>query len=176
MLIERIERVAVAVATRFPRLRGVLWRAARRRAGRHHVGAIAVVLSSSGDVLVASHRFRRAHWALPGGWVHRHEEPSATVRREIMEEFELPVSVEGVVAAENHRVPGAPRRGPSGITIAFACRPADDDGPRPGVRSVEIDRVRWMAPAETVAHLTPFELEAIAAARRLLVNGRRTEC
>lgn len=167
---DRLERVAATVAVRVPVARGLLWRAARWRAGRHHVGVVAVVLDGSGSVLVAGHRFRAARWALPGGWVHRHEDPAETIRRELLEELGASVDVIGVVATESHGTARETGRGPSGLTIAFACRPVPG-GPEPAPRSAEITAAAWMSPSEAALDLTAFEQEAIAAALRLPASG-----
>ena len=110
---------------------------ARRRAGAHHVAVVAVVLDD-GDVLVAEHPFRFGAWALPGGWVHRFEDPFRAVEREVREELGIDVVAVEVVGCERQGNP-APVR-PSSLTVAIRCELRTSGRPAMALRSGELRR------------------------------------
>ena len=79
------------------------------------VGTVAIVDDADGRVLLARHTYRRSSpWALPGGWVRRGEDPSATIAREILEETGLTIDVLGALTVQ--------REGPRNLTIVYAAR------------------------------------------------------
>ena len=99
------------------------------------VGAVAIVEDGDGRVLLAHHTYRRsAPWALPGGWVRRGEDPSATVVREMLEETGLTVDVLGPLTVQ--------RESPRHLTIVYAGRVTGGTF-RP---SAEVSEVRFAAP------------------------------
>jgi 8-oxo-dGTP pyrophosphatase MutT (NUDIX family) len=78
---------------RYPRLAMALQRGMRLVQPRFTVGAVGVLLDSSGErVLLVEHVFHAIYpWGLPGGWINRHEDPAQTVEREFYEETGLHV-------------------------------------------------------------------------------------
>jgi 8-oxo-dGTP pyrophosphatase MutT (NUDIX family) len=143
---------------------------ARNAAGRHHVGAMAVVALPGRDaagpmVLLARHTFHGDRWGVPGGWVRRREDPAAACMREIREETGLDVRAVDLLGCELHAVDGVPVRY-GGLTVAYRCEllgPGDRD-PRPG--SVELAEVRWIPAGKALALVTGFERAMIAKALR----------
>lgn len=161
---------AVRLARRWPLALAVAHGMARRFAARHRVGALAVILDSAGQVLLVRHALRNSRWALPGGWIRSHEEPSSAARREVREELGLEVSTVATVASESHgarvRRVGGP---PSGLTIVVLCRSQRES---PDLhRSEEIIQARWMLPSEAVSRLSPFEAGALIEALARIDRG-----
>lgn len=155
------------LAADLPPTHGALRRLARRRAGRHHLAAIAVLIDGT-DVLVAEHAFHGGAWALPGGWVNAREDPFRAVEREVREELGVPVAAVAVVHCERQGRDVAVPKGPSAVTLAFRCRLLTPSRPADLALSGEVRSARWIDLAEAGAYLSPFEQEAIAATRRTI--------
>ncbi len=110
---------------------------------REPVVVVAAAIIRDGRVLAARKRPRAgrverspAEWELPGGKVEPGEADADALRREIVEELDLPVTV-------------ADRIGPEidlGDNRVLRCFAAGADGGTP--RSLEHDELRWLAPAE----------------------------
>jgi 8-oxo-dGTP pyrophosphatase MutT (NUDIX family) len=162
-------RRAVRFVARWPLARRIARSIARRLAGRHSVGAIAVVVDG-GNVLMVRHSVRRTPWALPGGWVRRREDPSAAVEREVFEETGARVHATHLLDCDLHAVGGHALRY-SGLTLAFRCTAERAVDAHP--RSVEILDVRWMPTEVALAASNDFERAMIRAAL-LLPAGRGT--
>jgi 8-oxo-dGTP pyrophosphatase MutT (NUDIX family) len=65
------------------------------------IGAMALIQDECGRVLVVEHTYRRhVPWGLPGGWLKTAESPEAGLKREVMEETGLHVSVQELLAAD----------------------------------------------------------------------------
>ncbi len=63
------------------------------------VGVSGVAMNEAGDVLLLRHRFHRRHpWGLPGGLLERGENLVQCWTREMREETNLTVAVDGLVA------------------------------------------------------------------------------
>lgn len=82
------------------------------------VGAVAVIRSADGRVLVARHtypvgRSRREVWALPGGAVEKYERIPQALRREVDQELGIAVAVERLLLVDTAE---APR-----LDFVFAC-------------------------------------------------------
>lgn len=82
------------------------------------VGAVAVIRSADGRVLVARHtypvgRSRHEVWALPGGAVEKYERIPQALRRELDQELGVEVSVERLLLVDAAE---APR-----LDFVFAC-------------------------------------------------------
>ncbi len=116
-----------------PRFRDVAlsWRSAPVR-----LGAVARIRDDDGRWLVVRHSYRRG-WGLPGGGLHRGEDPHDGLRRELVEEL-------GVQVELGHTVPVLV---PGRRNLAFVVDGRVLSGvPEP--RSPEIEQVRWCRPAE----------------------------
>jgi 8-oxo-dGTP pyrophosphatase MutT (NUDIX family) len=61
---------------------------------RPHVRGVKCVLTDGDRVLLVRHTYGRTEWDLPGGGIHRGEEPAAAARREMQEE--LGVEIDGL--------------------------------------------------------------------------------
>ncbi len=62
------------------------------------VGVSGVILNDQREVLLLNHRFHPRHpWGLPGGWIERNECIDEAWRREVREETQLEVHVEGIL-------------------------------------------------------------------------------
>jgi 8-oxo-dGTP pyrophosphatase MutT (NUDIX family) len=145
---------------------------ARNAAGRHYVGAIAVVAtaaSGSGPprVLLAKHTFHGDRWGVPGGWVRRREDPAAACVREVREETGLEVRAVDVLGCELHAVGDVPVPY-GGLTVAYRCEPFGpaDREPRPG--SIELAEVQWFQAADAMNRVHGFERAMIIKALRQL--------
>ena len=162
MILLEVRRRLVRCAARSSLLRELARSIARRCAGRHHVGVVAVVVDGT-DVLMARHTVRPG-WHLPGGWVRRREPPDAGAERELWEELGVRVRATDLLGCDVHAVGGRALRY-GGLTLAYRCsvERAADAHPR----SVEIDEVRWMPAATASAVTSGFERDSIAAALRL---------
>ena len=67
---------------------------------KYNLGVLAVVLDERGRVLLLRHRFRESGgWELPGGFIERGETLEGAIRRELLEETGLDVTVWRVVRA-----------------------------------------------------------------------------
>jgi ADP-ribose pyrophosphatase YjhB (NUDIX family) len=120
-------------------------------------GVTAVVLNPAGEVLLLEHAFRRRYpWALPGGWVERHEPLEAAIVREVKEETGLDIAVSHLVSARTfptHR-----------LDVVFACRLLSDAGAiRP---SAETPHWRWCAAGEYPPNVDPYSVELVQLAAR----------
>jgi 8-oxo-dGTP pyrophosphatase MutT (NUDIX family) len=148
---------------------------ARHLAGRHFVGAMAVV-ATDGDadhgarVLLARHTFHGGRWGVPGGWVRRREDPAAACAREVAEETGVAVRAVDLLGCELHAVDGVPVRY-GGMTIAYRCELVSAADQQPQARSWEVDEVRWVPAAEAMSLVTGFERAMIAGA--LAAGGER---
>ena len=60
------------------------------------LGAAAIILNGSGQVLLVKHTYGRLNWELPGGMVERGEGPEAAVLREVREETGLDVELKNL--------------------------------------------------------------------------------
>jgi 8-oxo-dGTP pyrophosphatase MutT (NUDIX family) len=113
------------------------------------VGVVAVVVNSAGEILLVEHVFHpTAPWGLPGGWIHRSEQPGHCVQREIREELGLEVRVSALLAAEVSL--------PNHLDFAFLCEPVGEIGQL----SFELLGYAWHAP-EKLPHLLTFHRFAV---------------
>ena len=133
----------------------------RTIAPSYTVGAMGIIERADGALLLVRHVYRR-HWGVPGGLLQRGEAPEEAVRREVLEEVGLRVTLVGeptvVVDPEPQRV-----------DIVFRANPATDtDASRVEPSSEEIIETRWFLPGELpeLQHETAGALIALARASR----------
>jgi 8-oxo-dGTP pyrophosphatase MutT (NUDIX family) len=109
------------------------------------------VLGHGGEVLVVRHTYGPPGWELPGGGLHRGEDPLAAARREMAEELglaELGLQALGVIAVHLHG---------RWVTLHLfgAELPERAVDPDP----VEIGAVGWIPRAGLVERLPPYAAE-----------------
>lgn len=120
---------------------------------RYTAGVVGVVFNGHGDLLLVEHVFHPANpWGLPGGWMERDEAPEETLRRELVEEVGLAVTVIRPLV-----VTSGPFR--HHLDIAFLCHA---DGEVTSLSS-ELSDYRWV-PCDAVPPLLPFHQQAVQAA------------
>jgi ADP-ribose pyrophosphatase YjhB (NUDIX family) len=125
----------------------------RLRQARFTLGAVAVVINTSDELLLVEHVFHPYFpWGLPGGWVDRGESPMQTVQRELLEELELAVEV-GPLLHVSVELPGH-------LDLAYLCTAT---GPV-GKLSAELLAHRWIH-LDDLPPLHRFQQVAIQAAR-----------
>ena len=125
-------------------------------------GVTAVVHNERGEVLLLEHAFRRRYpWALPGGWMGRHERPEIAVLREVKEETGLDVEVERLLTA---RTFPSPR-----LDVVYVCRLTGGS-----IRgSGETPRWKWCADGDYPRGVDPLDTRlggAVATFDRALPN------
>ena len=126
------------------------------------VGAVAVIRSADGRLLLARHtypvgRSRREVWALPGGAVEKYESIPQALRREVTQELGLNVAVERLLLVDTSEAPV--------LDFVFACTIRHGHF-RP---SSEVAEIGWFEPNHppdgmSARHLRLLEL--VAAERR----------
>jgi 8-oxo-dGTP diphosphatase len=102
---------------------------------KHSVSVAGIVVRDDGRVLVIR-RDDNGHWEAPGGVLELHESFEDGVRREVLEETGLKVTVQ--------RLTGV-------YALVYRCRPADGDT-HPTAEACE---VRWMTRAEVHSAMDP---------------------
>ncbi len=157
-MIARLHRLALAVYRVLP-VKGRRW-VVRTIAPSFTVGSMCLIERDDGALLLVRHAYRR-RWGVPGGLLHRGEEPTDAAIREVHEEVSLDVVLVGEPAVV---VDAAPQR----VDIVFRARPApgaDLEAAFPA--SPEILEARWFsadAPPE-LQHETSGALVAMARLR-----------
>jgi 8-oxo-dGTP pyrophosphatase MutT (NUDIX family) len=131
--------------------------------GRPHTrGVKCAVRDEAGRLVFVRHTYGdRRSWELPGGGLHRREDPEAAVRREMREELGL--ELEGLHAAG--RVEVASHHKHTELLL-FEGRAAGGGALR--VDAGEIAEVRWASPAQPPDPLGPDAAALLA----LLRDGR----
>lgn len=97
------------------------------------VGAAVLIFDSDGRILIARHTYRGGPpWGLPGGWVHRGEDPARAAVREVREETALEIEITGPLTVRIE--------GPAHLTVVYGARLAG------GVfhPSAEVSEVRFL--------------------------------
>lgn len=145
------------------RVLGFIWRRTPRRflrwgvrltQPRFAVSAGAIVFDAQGRVLLLRHVFRHGSgWGLPGGFLHKGEQPEAALRRELREEIGL--DVEDLQLASVRTIESAHQ-----IEILYCCRARNRAEPR----SFEVRKAAWFAPNELPRDLLPAQRQAIRSA------------
>jgi 8-oxo-dGTP pyrophosphatase MutT (NUDIX family) len=134
----------------------------RLRQPKFSAGAVGVVFDDLDRVLLVEHVFHPyTPWGLPGGWVDRRENPAETVRRELLEELCLEVTVGPVLVAEigygNH------------LDLAYLCRAVSTIG----ALSRELLAYRWYD-IQQLPKLYPFHHLAIQQAINVNQSNGKT--
>lgn len=130
------------------------------------IGAIGVIFSSQGQLLLVEHVFHPLFpWGFPGGWMNRNEEPDETVRREVREETGLNVEiVKPLLIARTKFLPAH-------LDVAYLCRTLDETAEIH--LSSELLSYQWIDPAvPTLPPMARFHHRVLRlAVKELAVMG-----
>jgi len=110
---------------------------------KHSVSVAGIVVSDDDRVLVIR-RDDNGHWEAPGGVLELGESFEDGVRREVLEETGLAISVERLSGVYKNLTHGI-------VALVFRCRPADGDT-HP---TAEAREVRWMTREQVEASMNP---------------------
>ncbi|MCV6988718.1 NUDIX hydrolase [Mycobacterium timonense] len=110
---------------------------------KHSVSVAGIVIKTDGRVLVIK-RADNGQWEPPGGVLELDESFEDGVRREVLEETGLRVTVEHLSGVYKNLTHGV-------AALVFRCRPAAGD-PHP---TAEAREVRWMTTEQVKASMTP---------------------
>jgi len=154
-VVRRLYRLMLGIFGRLPR--SVRRFAIRRMTPSFRVGAMCFVQRDDGALLFVRHAYRR-NWGVPGGLLHRGEEPAAAARREAHEE----IGVDVQLAADPVVIFDARARR---IDVVYACRLAGSDSEAIRPASAEILEARWFPRQE----LPDLQVETRNALRRLVL-------
>lgn len=87
----------------FPFPRGARSRIIRLANDRFLVGVMAVIMDDQNRILLVKNTYDpRYRWSLPGGWMGRHEQPEACIRRELAEETGYDLAVDRLIGTRSH--------------------------------------------------------------------------
>lgn len=135
------------------------------------VGVVGALLNDAGQLLIVEHVFHpKFPWGLPGGWMNRGEEPEQTIRREMLEETSLHITVIKPLLISRTRFM------PAHLDVAYLCRPQGDHIDREEIHlSSELLAYKWIDPRNPppMAHFHTRVLRA--ALRELAAEGNRLE-
>lgn len=119
---------------------------------KHSVSVAGIVFDDDDRVLVIR-RDDNGHWEAPGGVLELDESFEDGVRREVLEETGLEVSVERLTGVYKNLTHGI-------VALVYRCRPAGGDM-HP---TAEAREVRWMTREQVEASMTPaFAVRALDA-------------
>jgi len=110
---------------------------------QHSVSVAGIVVSDDGRVLVIK-RDDNGHWEAPGGILELDESFEAGVRREVLEETGLEVTVERLTGVYKNLTHGI-------VALVYRCRPA---GGEPH-STEEAREIRWMTKEEVQSAMVP---------------------
>jgi len=110
---------------------------------KHSVSVAGVVVRDDGRVLVIR-RDDNGHWEAPGGILELDESFEAGVRREVLEETGLAVTVERLTGVYKNLTHGI-------VALVYRCRPAGGE-PR---ATEEAREIRWMTKEEVQSAMVP---------------------
>ena len=110
----------------------------------------AAIIEQDGRFLVTRRPDHARHgglWEFPGGKLEGGESPAQALRRELLEELDLPVRVDAIFDVVFHRYDWGPV-----LILAYRCRPEHHR-----IRDLQVAEHRWLLPGELLT--LPF-LEA----------------
>lgn len=110
---------------------------------KHSVSVAGIVVRDDGRVLVIK-RDDNGHWEAPGGVLELDESFEDGVRREVLEETGLEVTVQRLTGVYKNVIHGI-------VALVYRCRPAAGDA-HP---TAEAREVRWMTREEIQAAMSP---------------------
>jgi ADP-ribose pyrophosphatase YjhB (NUDIX family) len=110
---------------------------------KHSVSVAGIVVRDDGRVLVIK-RDDNGHWEAPGGVLELEESFESGVRREVLEETGLAVTVERLTGVYKNLTHGI-------VALVYRCRPAGGE-PRAAEEACEI---RWMTKEEVQGAMVP---------------------
>lgn len=110
---------------------------------KHSVSVAGIVVRDDGRVLVIR-RDDNGHWEAPGGVLELEESFEAGVRREVLEETGLEVTVERLTGVYKNLTHGI-------VALVYQCRPA---GGEPHATD-EAREIRWMTTEEVQTAMVP---------------------
>ena len=110
---------------------------------KHSVSVAGIVIRDDGRIL-AIHRRDNQHWEPPGGVLELHETFEQGLRREILEETGVHITVDrltGVYKNLNRAI----------VALVFRCQP----GNQPRTTTAEATEIRWMTRNEITEAMDP---------------------
>jgi ADP-ribose pyrophosphatase YjhB (NUDIX family) len=110
---------------------------------KHSVSVAGIVVRDDGRVLVIK-RDDNGHWEAPGGVLELDESFEAGVRREVLEETGIEVTVERLTGVYKNLTLGI-------VALVYRCRPA---GGEPHATE-EAREIRWMTREEVRSAMSP---------------------
>ena len=110
---------------------------------KHSVSVAGIVVRDDGRVLVIK-RDDNGHWEAPGGVLELDESFEAGVRREVLEETGLEVTVERLTGVYKNLTHGI-------VALVYRCRPAGGDTHA----TDEAREIRWMTKEEVHSAMVP---------------------
>jgi 8-oxo-dGTP pyrophosphatase MutT (NUDIX family) len=158
-----LKHSVASIMRRVPALHVLLIYLLNLVAARFTVGVNGVVFNRQGQVLLLEHVFRSNHpWGVPGGWVGRREEPRLALRRELLEEVGLAVSVGPPVLIKLSGPPGH-------LETAFVCE-VEGEG-LVGRLSGEVISTQWVDVQDLPDGLKDLDREMILQAHTMRVSA-----
>lgn len=110
---------------------------------KHSVSVAGVVVRDDGRILVIK-RYDNGKWEAPGGVLELDESFEAGVRREVLEETGLDVSVERLTGVYKNLMHGI-------VALVYRCRPAGGEAHA----TEEAREIRWMTKEEVQSAMVP---------------------
>ena len=145
-----------AVVRRVPLLIEIAQWFYRLRLAHPTVGVVGVITDDEGRILLVEHIFHPKHpWGLPGGWMERGEGPEETLKRELVEEIGLQVTIRRPLLVRR-------KNGYEHLDMAFLCEPQGEVHEV----SAELLRFQWFRPDE-LPPLSDFHTQAVEEALRV---------
>ena len=137
-----------------PGLMQILYYVHRFIQPKYSAGVIGVVINDDGKILLVEHVFHpHFPWGLPGGWIGLNEDPQQAIKRELLEELQLNVTIQQMILCRRTQY--------NHLDIAFLCEPENAIGDL----SYELLTYDWHTP-DNLPHLYSFHREAILKAHQ----------